>query len=107
MQKNIDISTLSLEELIQLNKNLIQRVQELQQQQSYKKLAKFKIGDRVRFTPPGRTPVEGVIERLNKKTASIAADDHLMWRVSPHLLTKITSERQKNTNPLRLVNLKM
>lgn len=107
MPKSIEIPKLSIEELIELNRKVVERVQELQQRQSYKNLVKFKVGDRVRFTPPDRTPVEGVIERLNKKTVSIVAGDNSMWRVSPHLLTKIIYKRKKSTNPLRLVSLKL
>lgn len=100
MKNQLDLAKLSIEELLELNRQVVDRVRYLRQKQSYQALAKFNVGDRISFKTD-RGIIEGTIVRLNKKTASIHTDDHHHWNVSPQVLKKVT---QKNTEE-KLTNL--
>jgi hypothetical protein len=104
MSREIDLTKFSVEELIDLNRKIVARVKHLQQAKSYKALAKFNLGDRVKFsTDDGRT-IEGDIIRLNKKTVSLMTDDHRQWNVAPALLSKVTAKKTKREHP-NVINL--
>ncbi len=88
MSHGIDLTGLTVEQLIELNRDVVARAKLLRQKESYKALAKFNVGDRIYFeTLEGRT-VKGTIVRLNKKSATIECEHHQRWNVSPHLLRK-------------------
>jgi len=69
-----------------LNAQIVDRMKLIAQARSTAELARFSVGNRVGFPDHGGHPLEGVIIRLNKKTASIQADDGRRWNVSPSLL---------------------
>jgi len=91
MANRINISGLSIEELVELNHEIMARIENLHQAASYRSMAKLKVGDRVSFTPTPGQPLQGTILRLNKKTVSICTDEKQYWKVSPTLLTKVTA----------------
>lgn len=76
------------EDLLYLNRMVIERLNLLAQAKSTVQLAQFAEGDRVHFSTPDGTQKHGVIVRLNKKTASLRTDDGQNWKVSPGLLRK-------------------
>jgi hypothetical protein len=104
MGKTIDISQLSIEELVALNKQISEPYNYLVQMEAYKTLAKFKVADRVYFTTQEGEKIKGTITGLNKKTATMIADNQKGWRVLPTLLKRISSEKveKNNNNVLRL-----
>jgi hypothetical protein len=51
MADNIDLTNFSEEELIRLNRRIVERLRSLHQGRCYKDLAQFKLGDAVCFTP--------------------------------------------------------
>lgn len=75
---SIDIENLSLEELLDLNKRLVRRIDYLHSLKTRAHLDRFEIGDRVSFQSEGR-PIEGVVVRVNQKTLSIKTKD-TYWR---------------------------
>ncbi len=80
------IKRLGENDLIFLNKLIVERLKLIAQAKSTHHMARFNIGDRVEFrTHDGKKT--GVIMRLNKKTASIRTDDGVDWNVSPVYLT--------------------
>lgn len=85
----IDIEHLSLEELFELNKRIIHRVQYLQSLKTRAALDKFELGDRVTFQSDGRT-IEGVVIRVNQKTLSVKTKES-RWNISPRCVTKVAS----------------
>jgi len=93
MANRINLSGLSIEELIALNHEIMARIESLHQAQSYKSMAKLRVGDRVAFTPSTGQTIQGRILRLNKKTVSICTDDNQHWKVSPTLLTKVPAKQ--------------
>lgn len=94
MAENIDLTKFSEEELVQLNRRIVERLRSFHQGRCYKDLAQFKLGDAVCFTPEHGHLVVGTVVRLNQKTATVAARDGHQWRVSPSFLSRITDQVQ-------------
>jgi hypothetical protein len=80
------IKRLGEDDLIFLNRLIVERLKLIAQAKSTHHMARFNIGDRVGFrTHDGKKT--GVIIRLNKKTVSIKTGDGTDWNVSPVHLT--------------------
>ena len=86
---NIDVEKLSLEELIDLNRRVVHRIQYLASLKTRAQLDRFDVGDRVTFQSDGRT-VEGIVVRVNRKTLSIRTKD-THWNIHPKFLSKSSS----------------
>jgi hypothetical protein len=80
---------MSEDDLLYLNRMVVERLNLLAQARSTVQLAQFAEGDRVQFTTSDGTVKHGVIVKLNKKTASLQADDGHYWKVSPSFLRKL------------------
>jgi hypothetical protein len=83
----IDIEHMSLEELIQLNKQVVRRIRYLHEKKTGAELEQFAVGDRVNFQSNGRA-VEGIVVRVNRKSVSVHTEDG-HWNIHPKLLTKL------------------
>ena len=77
------------EDLLYLNRMVVERLNLLAQAKSTVALAQFAEGDRVQFTTQAGVLKQGKVMRLNKKTASLLTDDGEHWKVSPNLLRKL------------------
>ncbi len=80
------IKTLKEDELIYINRLVIERLKLISQQKSTNQMVRFNIGERVCFADHEGKLRKGQIVKLNKKTASIKTDDNHNWNVSPSLL---------------------
>jgi ATP-dependent exoDNAse (exonuclease V) alpha subunit len=76
------------DDLLYLNRMVVERLNLLAQARSTVQLAQFAEGDRVEFTSNDGTIKRGTVLRLNKKTVSVLTDDAQSWKVSPTLLRK-------------------
>lgn len=76
------------EDLLFLNRMVVERLNLLAQARSTVQLAQFAEGDRVHFTTNDGAVKQATVVRLNKKTASLLTDDGQHWKVSPALLRK-------------------
>jgi hypothetical protein len=76
------------DDLLYLNRMVIERLNLLAQAKSTVELAQFAEGDRVQFTASDGSIKLGVVLRLNKKTASVRTNEGQSWKVSPGLLRK-------------------
>jgi len=85
---SIDIDNLSEDELIDLNHRIVERLRFLEQKRAHDAMLRFSIGERVTFTPRGRSPVTGMLTKYNRKTVTIITDDGHRWNVAPSLLKK-------------------
>ena len=81
------IRLLSEEELIYLNRLIVDRLKLLNQARSTVMLSRFSVGDRVSFSSSNGDRKSGVVTRLNKKTASVITDNGQRWNVHPGFLT--------------------
>lgn len=79
------------EDLLFLNRMVVERLNLLAQARSTVQLAQFAEGDRVEFTTQDGSVKRAVVVRLNKKTASLRTDDAQNWKVSPVLLRKVAA----------------
>ncbi len=79
---------MSEQDLLYLNRMVVERLKLLAQARSTVELAQFAEGDRVSFAANDGTVKNGMILRLNKKTVSLRTDDGHLWKVSPGFLRK-------------------
>lgn len=77
------------QDLLYLNRMVVERLNLLAQARSTVELARFAEGDQVEFTAHDGVIKQATVLRLNKKTTSLRTDDGQSWKVSPQLLRKI------------------
>jgi hypothetical protein len=82
----IDLTQLTEDELLALNRRIIERLQIIRSARQLVQLAQFSVGMRVEFTTDDGRTMQGQITKLNRRTASVCADGSGHWRVSPSLL---------------------
>jgi len=64
---------------------------------SHAQMLGYRIGERVRFTPPGRGEVVGTLTRYNKKTVTVICDDGEHWNVPPSLLSRPDAQGSRDS----------
>ncbi len=77
------LELLTRDELLQLNRIIIERVRIMQQIEAHGQMMNLRIGQRVQFTATDGRLIKGVLVRMNRKSVTIATDDGHEWRVSP------------------------
>ena len=85
------IKRLGEEDLLFLNRLIVERLKLLSQARATTLMISFTRGDRVGFQAPDGRMLEGIVQRLNKKTISVTTDDGHQWNVAPGLLRLIQS----------------
>ncbi len=85
------IKRLGEEDLLFLNRLIVERLKLISQARATTLMTSFNGGDRVGFQAPDGRAREGIVLRLNKKTVSVATDDGRQWNVAPGLLRLIQS----------------
>jgi hypothetical protein len=84
----IDIDGLSMEELIQLNHRVIERIKMLRAMQAHVDMMAFDLGARVSFDSQEGRQLATLV-KYNRKTVTVLTDDGRQWRVSPSLLAAV------------------
>ncbi|MBU2714343.1 hypothetical protein [Zooshikella harenae] len=102
---SIDIDRLTVEELIELNHKVVERLKFLQSMHAHKDMMKFNIGEKVSFDPPGQAKQIGTLMKYNKKTVTVITDSGQKWNVSPHLLNKVKNVKSKNKKLGNIIDL--
>ncbi len=92
----LDFSKYKLEELIDLNKRIVDYVKAVQHAKNAQAIAKFDLGDRVQFRTTAGETIKGTIFRINRKTIVVHSDDHHNWKVSANLLQKVPHENGRD-----------
>ncbi|MEI8347021.1 MAG: hypothetical protein WCG27_06115 [Pseudomonadota bacterium] len=102
----INLDTLTEDELLELNREIIRRIEMRRNIRRQSQLMAFQVGDCVAFDTDDGV-VEGTIIRINQKTASINGNDGRCWRISPGLLSKVikTTAQQTNDRPMAIDSL--
>jgi len=85
------IKRLDEEDLLFLNRLIVERLKLISQVRATGLMAGFTQGDRVGFQTADGRALEGIVLRLNKKTVSVATDDGHRWNVAPGLLRMVRS----------------
>lgn len=77
------IKGLSIDELISLNKMVVERIKVLNQIETSNAMRKYNIGESVKFKDNNNQIIEGKIIKINKKTISILTNGNIQWNVHP------------------------
>jgi len=96
---SIDIDKLSKEQLLALNRRIVERLNYLAARETLEVSKKFRVGDTVEFQSEEST-IQGLVIRINRKTLSIRTKEG-QWNIPPQFLKKVTQE-EKNRK-LRIV----
>jgi len=96
-----DIMKLSEDELLELNRRVVERLQFIRSAKSLTQLARFSVGMAVEFDTDDGQTISGTVARLNQKTATVVSAAG-RWRVSPSLL-RAASVAQESAAPARIV----
>ena len=95
----IDLESLSYDELVLLNDQIVDRLNYLDTLHSMEAMASLQIGTRVSFeSQKGRQT--GRVVKLNMKTVRVVTDDGRNWKVPAYLVTKVVES--DNTNLIKI-----
>ena len=83
---SINIDQLSIEDLVELNKQVIIRIKELQAQAEINAAAQLRIGDIVSFSGKDDKKIVGFITAIQKNKVKIFTDENQIWTVPPSVL---------------------
>lgn len=97
-----DITHLSEDELLELNRRVVERIQFIQSAKNVTRLAQFSVGMTVEFALDDGRAITGTVARLNQKTATVVTAAG-RWRVSPALLRPVSQAQGSNTPASRIV----
>ena len=84
---SVNIENLTVQELIELNGQIINRIKELRKQEQVRAVSQFRLGDVVSFTHKYNQKIIGLILSVRKTKISILTEDNEQWTVSPGLLS--------------------
>ena len=75
----------SIDQLLELNQYICQRIDELQDQETLQALSQLRVGLKVTFE--GREgPVFGIVTKINRKSVIVLAEGKKQYKISPGLL---------------------
>lgn len=92
---DLDLTTLTEDELIALNRRIVEHLRLMRSARHLVQLAHFSVGMRVEFTADDGRVIQGEITRLNRKTATVCCDAAGHWRVSPALLRPLDATQNR------------
>lgn len=102
----IDIDSLSEDQLIQLNHRVIARLKFLESMHAHAEMFQFNIGQKVSFQPSGRDRQIGALIKYNKKTVTILTESGQRWNVSPHLLSAVKDIKAGHSDISKVIDIK-
>jgi hypothetical protein len=77
------------EELVHLNRLIVERLRLMQQVKAHQTMTQFRVGQRVQFTASNGRVVSGTLTRYNRKSVSVVSDQGESWTVAPSLLRSV------------------
>ncbi len=98
------IKELTEDELVYLNKLVVERIKYLRQVETTNQMAIFNLGDRVEFQDNHNTMLQGRVIRINKKTLTILMDNKKQWNVHPGWSCAALTARLCNPGYLKLIS---
>ena len=80
------IEDMSIDQLLELNRYICQRIDELQDQENLQALVQLRVGLKVTFEAQAG-PAVGIVTKINRKSVIVLAEDGTkQYKVSPGLL---------------------
>ena len=101
----IDIDTMSYDELVKLNHKIVERLKFLDSMHTHKEMMQFSPGDQVCFEPFGRGKQFGTLVKYNKRTVTVITESGQKWNVSPHLLRKVKTVKSRKNSQGKIIDL--
>lgn len=86
------IKGLGEEELLYLNRLIVERLKLISQAKSTVEMARFNIGELVQFESNDGRTLTGRVIKLNKKTVSILTNERQRWNVAPVFLRSVETK---------------
>jgi rRNA maturation protein Rpf1 len=102
---HIDIDQLTEDELIELNRRIVERLKFLENMHAHREMMQFTPGEKVSFEVSGRGRQTGTIVKLNKKTVSVITDNGRKWNVSPQLHSKVKQVQEVSEKSAKVVQI--
>ena len=87
MKKTPNLAQFSDDELLSLNREIVDLLTARQRQEQRQSLLEYCIGERVTFQGPEGRPISGIIKKINQKTLTIVTD-HGQWKIHPCFVLK-------------------
>lgn len=87
--RSIDIEHLTLDELVELNERVIERIQYLERVHVAEAMRRLNLGTRVRFESSRDGPQTGRLAKFNQKSVTVLTDDGKRWNVPPKIVEPI------------------
>jgi len=84
------IEDMSVEELLELNQIICDRIDYLQSLETHEMLRRLHLGNQVHFADKMGRRVFGTVVKINRKTVVVQSEDGKQWKVSPGLLSLVT-----------------
>ena len=100
----VDLTKLSEDELIELNRRIVERLQLIHSAKSLTQLANFSVGMVVEFHTDDGRKIMGTVARLNRRTATIVTASG-RWRVSPSLLSAAGTSEASTASDSRVLDM--
>ncbi|GAB3309140.1 hypothetical protein [Haliea atlantica] len=87
------IEDMTIDELLELNRVICQRIDELQDRETLQALSQLRVGQKVTFeTQEG--PTMGIVTKINRKTVIVLGEDgRKQYKISPGLLRPLRDVR--------------
>ncbi|XOZ34855.1 hypothetical protein ACMDCT_06395 [Halomonadaceae bacterium KBTZ08] len=83
------IDEMTLDQLLELNDVICQRIDELKEQETLQALSQLRVGLKVTFSTR-EGPAFGIVTKINRKSVIVLAEDGTtQYKVSPELLTPL------------------
>jgi hypothetical protein len=87
------IEDMSIDQLLELNQYICQRIDELQEHETLQALSQLRVGLKVTFEGRER-PVLAIVTKINRKSVIMLGDDgKKQYKVSPGLLRPLRDAR--------------
>ena len=77
------------EELLRLNRLIVERLRLMQQVKAHRAMTQFRVGQRVQFTAPTGKLVTGILTKYNRKSVGVVTDHGESWTVAPGFLRPV------------------
>ena len=88
----INLDGLTEKELVELNREIVERVRMIRQLKAQVAMVEFRIGERVYFDTDDGNRIVGTVARWNKRSVSVDGDCGHRWRVGPNHLRRVEAK---------------
>lgn len=90
MSNPIPIDHLTEDELRDLNRRAVARLNFLHEMKLHARMLDFSVGEKVSFQPDGHPVLFATIIKYNRKTVTLITEGGQQWNVAPTFLHKLT-----------------